>query len=70
LPIWKSAPASDRHGKFKERKARIFRLLALGASFAGAGLECDERHTPDPMLIASEGALWGAIHHQGYCPIP
>src|SRR5258708_9486507 len=20
---------------------------------------------PDPVLIASEGALWGAIHHQG-----
>jgi len=24
--------------------------------------------TPDPMLIASEGALWGAIHHQGLLP--
>jgi hypothetical protein len=21
--------------------------------------------TPDPVLIATEGALWGAIHHQG-----
>ena len=24
--------------------------------------------TPDPVLIASEGALWGAIHHQGLLP--
>src|SRR5215467_14930359 len=24
--------------------------------------------TPDPVLIASEGALWGAIRHQGLLP--
>jgi hypothetical protein len=24
--------------------------------------------TPDPVLIASEGALWGAIHPQGLLP--
>ena len=24
--------------------------------------------TPDPVLIASEAALWGAIHHQGLLP--
>jgi len=55
-------------GKFKEHKARIFssagdwerHLRALGLS----GLNV----TPDPVLIASEGALWGAIHHQGLLP--
>ena len=55
-------------GKFKENKARIFssagdwerHLQALGLS----GLNV----TPDPVLIASEGALWGAIHHQGLLP--
>ena len=25
---------------------------------------------PDPVLIASEAALWGAIHHQGLLPTP
>jgi len=52
-------------GKFKQHKARIFssagdwehHLQALGLSAI--------KVTPDPVLIASEGALWGAIHHQG-----
>ncbi|MEI6505886.1 MAG: aconitase family protein, partial [Planctomycetota bacterium] len=52
-------------GKFKQHKARIFsspedwerHLQALGLS----GLKV----APDPVLIASEGALWGAIRHQG-----
>src|SRR5450759_987004 len=52
-------------GKFK---ARIFssagdwerHLQALGLSAMNV--------TPDPVLIASEGALWGAIHHQGLLP--
>jgi len=55
-------------GKFKEHKARIFssagdwerHLQVLGLSAMNV--------TPDPMLIASEGALWGAIHHQGLLP--
>ena len=55
-------------GKFKEHKARIFssagdwerHLQALGLS----GLKV----APDPVLIASEGALWGAIRHQGLLP--
>jgi hypothetical protein len=55
-------------GKFKEHKARIFpsagdwerHLQALGLS----GLKV----APDPALIASEAALWGAIHHQGLLP--
>jgi hypothetical protein len=55
-------------GKFKEHKARIFssagdwerHLQALGLSAMTV--------TPDPVLIASEGALWGAIHHQGLLP--
>jgi hypothetical protein len=52
-------------GKFKEHKARIFssvgdwerHLQALGLNAMNV--------TPDPVLIATEGALWGAIHHQG-----
>ena len=55
-------------GKFKEHKARIFssagdwerHLQALGLSAM--------KVTPDPVLIASEAALWGAIHHQGLLP--
>ena len=55
-------------GKFKEHKARIFssagdwerHLQALGLSAMNV--------TPDPVLITSEGALWGAIHHQGLLP--
>jgi hypothetical protein len=54
-------------GKFKEHKARIFssadwerHLQALGLSAMNVA--------PDPALIASEGALWGAIHYQGLLP--
>ena len=55
-------------GKFKEHEARIFssagdwerHLQVLGLSAMNV--------TPDPVLIASEGALWGAIHHQGLLP--
>jgi hypothetical protein len=51
--------------KFAAHKDRIFRsfdnwerhLQALGLT----GLEV----TPDPVMIAGEGALWGAIRHQG-----
>jgi hypothetical protein len=52
-------------GKFADHEERIFscpeawerHLQALGLT--------DLRVTPDPVLIASEGALWGAIRHQG-----
>ena len=55
-------------GKFKQHKARIFssagdwesHLQALGLSAM--------KVTPDPVLVASEAALWGAIHHQGLLP--
>jgi hypothetical protein len=51
--------------KFAAHKERIFscpeawerHLQALGLTAL--------KVTPDPMLIASEGALWGAIRHQG-----
>ena len=51
--------------KFAAHKERIFscpeawerHLQALGLT--------DLKVTPDPVLIASEGALWGAIRHQG-----
>ncbi len=51
--------------KFMQHKARIFaspgdwerHLQALGLS--------ELKVLPDPVLIASEAALWGAIHHQG-----
>src|SRR5277367_496223 len=51
--------------KFADHKERIFsspeawerHLQALGLTAL--------KVTPDPMLIASEGALWGAIRHQG-----
>jgi hypothetical protein len=55
-------------GKFKEHEARIFssaedwerHLQAVGLN--------ELKVAPDPVLIASEGALWGAIHHQGLLP--
>ena len=51
--------------KFAAHKERIFsspeawerHLQALGLTAL--------KVTPDPVLIASEGALWGAIRHQG-----
>ena len=51
--------------KFADHKERIFarpedwerHLQALGLT--------DLKVAPDPVLIASEGALWGAIRHQG-----
>jgi hypothetical protein len=55
-------------GKFADHKERIFsrpadwerHLQALGLT--------DLKVTPDPVLIASEAALWGAIRHQGLLP--
>jgi hypothetical protein len=50
-------------GKFEEHEARIFasrqdwerHLDVLGLN--------DLKVLPDPVLIASEAALWGAVHH-------
>ena len=55
-------------GKFKQHEARIFsssgdwerHLQALGLN--------ELKVAPDPVLVASEAALWGAIHHQGLLP--
>jgi len=54
--------------KLADHKERIFarpedwerHLQALGLT--------DLKVAPDPVLIASEGALWGAIRHQGLLP--
>ena len=54
--------------KFADHQERIFsrpedwerHLQALGLT--------DLKVTPDPVLIASEAALWGAIRHQGLLP--
>ena len=54
--------------KFADHEERIFpspeawerHLQALGLT--------ELKVTPDPVLIASEGALWGAIRHQGLLP--
>ena len=55
-------------GKFKEHKARIFSSAGDWESHSHAlGLSA-MKVAPDPVLIASEAALWGAIHHQGLLP--
>jgi hypothetical protein len=52
-------------GKFKERETKIFSSSAdWERCLQELGLN-ELRVTPDPVLIASEAALWGAIHHQG-----
>ena len=52
-------------GKFKEHKTQIFSSLTDWERHLQAlGLN-QLKVTPDPVLIASEAALWGAIHHQG-----
>jgi Transposase IS66 family len=64
----------DRHlpqaviDKFADHQERIFscpedwerHLQALGLT--------DLKVAPDPVMVASEGALWGAIRHQGLLP--
>ena len=55
-------------GKFKEHKARIFSSAGdWGTHLHALGLSA-MKVAPDPVLIASEAALWGAIHHQGLLP--
>ena len=69
LPIWKSATclrsssassSSIRRASSHPRATGKNHLHALGLSAV--------KVTPDPVLIASEAALWAAIHHQGLLP--
>jgi hypothetical protein len=51
--------------KLVGHEQRLFRSAEQWRGHLSAlGLE-DLKVAPDPVLIASEGALWGAIHHQG-----
>jgi hypothetical protein len=53
---------------FAAHKERIFSCPEdWERHLQGLGLT-DLKVTPDPVLIASEGALWGAIRHQGLLP--
>jgi hypothetical protein len=55
-------------GKFKEHKTQIFSSAADWERHLQAlGLN-ELQVAPDPLLIASEAALWGAIRHQGLLP--
>ena len=54
-------------GKFKDIKRVFSRLPSDWERHLQVLGLTDGRH-PDPVLIASEGALWGAIHHQGLLP--
>ena len=52
-------------GKLKEHETKIFSSSAdWERCLQELGLN-EAKVTPDPVLIASEAALWGAIHHQG-----
>jgi len=52
-------------GKFEEHETRIFSSAEDWARHLQAlGLN-ELKVAPDPVLVASEAALWGAIHHQG-----
>jgi hypothetical protein len=54
--------------KLADHQERIFsRLADWERHLQTLGLT-DLKVTPDPVLIASEGALWGAIRHQGLLP--
>ena len=55
-------------GKFADHKERIFSRPADWERHLQALDLTDLDVTPDPVLIASEGALWGAIRHQGLLP--
>ena len=55
-------------GKFREHKTQIFSsAAAFERHLQALGLN-QLNVTPDPGLIASEAALWGAIRHQGLLP--
>ena len=55
-------------GKFADHKERIFSRPEEWERHLQALDLTDLDVTPDPVLIASEGALWGAIRHQGLLP--
>ena len=52
-------------GKFEAHEARIFSSEADWKRHLQALRLNELKVTPDPVLVASEAALWGAIHHQG-----
>ena len=55
-------------GKFREHKTQIFSsAAAFERHLQALGLN-QLNVTPDPVLIASEAVLWGAIRHQGLMP--
>ena len=55
-------------GKFKQHEMQIFSSAADWERHLQAlGLN-ELKVAPDPLLIASEAALWGAIRHQGLLP--
>jgi len=51
--------------KFAGHKARIFASSGEWELHLQAPTSGEAQVLPDPVLIASEAALWGAIHHQG-----
>jgi hypothetical protein len=51
--------------KFTAHEARIFASSSDWERHLQALTSNDIKVLPDPVLIASEAALWGAIHHQG-----
>jgi len=55
-------------GKLKEHKTQIFSSEGDWKRHLQALSLNELKVAPDPVLVASEGALWGAIHHQGLLP--
>ncbi len=51
--------------KFIAHEARIFASSGEWERHLQALTSSEAQVLPDPVLIASEAALWGAIHHQG-----
>ncbi len=51
--------------KFTQHKDRIFSSPKDWERHLQALALSEIKVLPDPILIASEAALWGAIHHQG-----
>jgi hypothetical protein len=51
--------------KFAAHEARIFASSSDWERHLQALVLSEAKVLPDPVLIASEAALWGAIHHQG-----
>jgi hypothetical protein len=51
--------------KFTAHEARIFASAGDGERHLQALALSEMKVLPDPVLIANEAALWGAIHHQG-----